>query len=459
MWEGLNRFATMPAWLAALDDPSRVQRALHGAVPGLRRAELSTVRLKPGVWSARCTLVLDGAEPPLHLSARILPSGPGGSTPTRGLPGSHGEDWSCWVPELRLELVSRSEPESELPALALLTDPDQARALLEGAIRAGGSAYRDLRILSVEPRVMRHSPGSRCTILYRLELPDEMRATAWPDMVVAKSYHRSGKGVVAWDGMRALWRSPLAGSKTVAIAEPLAWLPELRTLVQGPIRHERTLKDLLTTTLSSGGPAARDELRAYLAKTAAGLVELHSCGAASTETATLEGELDEAREVLGRLTGILPDLDGAADDFLADLEVLARRIPRDVTLPAHRSFRPAQILLNQGGGIGFIDFDGFCHAEPALDVALFRASTRDLATGVLPPDRPPEARLETVDDMCEHFLAHYEALAPISRERVALWEAVDLFTNVLHSWTKVKPARLANAFTLLRHRADTLIGV
>jgi len=41
---------------------------------------------------------------------------------------------------------------------------------------------------------------------------------------------------------------------------------------------------------------------------------------------------------------------------------------------------------------------------------------------------------------------------PISRPRVALWEALDLLTLVLHSWTKVKPERLKNAmFTLEQH--------
>lgn len=33
------------------------------------------------------------------------------------------------------------------------------------------------------------------------------------------------------------------------------------------------------------------------------------------------------------------------------------------------------------------------------------------------------------------------------------WEALDLFTNVQHSWTKVKPARLTNAMSLLLHHA------
>jgi len=450
MWEGLERFAAMPGWLAALADPARVEAALREAVPGLRGALLGGVRLKRDSWTARAVLAVtgaDGAERTLELAARIVPPGrgePETTTPPAGLLGAEG--WRCWLPELRLELSADAEPVAKLPALALLTDPERARAFLETAIRAGAPAYQDLRILGCSPRVMRHSPGSRCTILYRLTLPAESRAATWPEVVVAKTYHRSDKGRIAWDGMQALWRSPLATSGVVAVAEPLAWVPELNVLVQGPIRQEQTLKELLVDTLA--GRDGQGEANSYLAKTAAGLAELHRSGAPSAERATWEDELAEVRQVLGRLTGFLPELDGAADPFLADVERLAARVPADPAVPAHRSFRPAQVLLHHGE-IGFIDFDGFCHAEPALDVALFRATVRDLGMGALPPAMPPDVRLVRLDELCEAFLVGYEALAPVSRERVALWETLDLFTNVLHSWTKAKPARLAHAVTLL----------
>ena len=442
---GLEPLGEMPDWLARLDDDAEVQAALVEAIDGVQGAKLSGVRLKRAGWTARCTIALDGEEGAKHLAATIVP--PGGNEPSlpaaSGRPGSEG--WRCWVPRLRLELTS-AEPEAKLAALALLTDPEAARALLEEAIRAGTPAYRDMRIISAAPQVMRYSPGSRCTVLYRLELPEGGNA---PDIVVAKTYHRADKGRIAWDGMRRLWQSPLARSDVVTIAEPLAWLPEEKILVQGPIAESRTLKELLLTTFAEGSEASA-ELRGYMAKTAEGLAELHQSGATSDVRATWEEELDEVREVLGRLTSTLPSLDGVADPWLEHLEHLAQKTPEDPLVAAHRSFRPAQVLLH-GDGIGFIDFDGFCRAEPALDIALFRATARDLAMSVLSPGAPLEDRLGAADDLCEYFLACYEKFAPISRTRVALWEALDLFTNVLHSWTKVKPARLSHALALLQH--------
>jgi hypothetical protein len=61
-----------------------------------------------------------------------------------------------------------------------------------------------------------------------------------------------------------------------------------------------------------------------------------------------------------------------------------------------------------------------------------------------------------VDELCEEFLAAYRALAPVSAERVAVWEALDLLTNVLHAWTKAKPNRLTHGVAILRDHAGRL---
>src|SRR5918911_4469759 len=63
-----------------------------------------------------------------------------------------------------------------------------------------------------------------------------------------------------------------------------------------------------------------------------------------------------------------------------------------------------------------------------------------------------QARLAQMDELGEVVLAHYERHAPVSRPRVALWEACDLFTLVLHSWVRVKPIRVTHMLMLLeRH--------
>jgi aminoglycoside phosphotransferase (APT) family kinase protein len=168
----------------------------------------------------------------------------------------------------------------------------------------------------------------------------------------------------------------------------------------------------------------------------------------------------------------VPQLADAADilavPLLRRLEALARAHPADPPVPAHGTFRPAQVLLSQGR-IGFIDFDGFCQAEPALDLALFRSSLKDKGMrylydegnsreGAALDPATCRTRLAQLDELSEVFLAHYERHASVSRQRVAVWEACYLFTLLLHSWARVKPVRLTHILMLLeRHgRATSL---
>jgi hypothetical protein len=61
-------------------------------------------------------------------------------------------------------------------------------------------------------------------------------------------------------------------------------------------------------------------------------------------------------------------------------------------------------------------------------------------------------RLEQMETACDIFLSTYEAHAPISRQRVVLWEALDTFTLVVSCWAKIKTARLQDSMLLLeRH--------
>jgi hypothetical protein len=69
-----------------------------------------------------------------------------------------------------------------------------------------------------------------------------------------------------------------------------------------------------------------------------------------------------------------------------------------------------------------------------------------------------KARFEIASSLCETFLSEYEKYQPVSRERVALWEALDLLMEVLHGWIKVKPGELADViYTLEQFLIDKKI--
>jgi hypothetical protein len=208
--------------------------------------------------------------------------------------------------------------------------------------------------------------------MYHLAYPAELAAGhAWPTTVIGKTY-RGKKGQNAYDGMLALWRSPLARGDIVALAEPLAYIPEQKLLVQGTIPVEQSLEDLLKSALDTRTPEALDQLNHYMRMAARGLAALHQSGVRHGETAAWEEWLPDVHDLIDRLVVPAPELANAVTPLLAELESLAATYPADPTVPTHGTFHPEQVLIDRGQ-IGFIDFDDFCVAEPAMDVAERRA--------------------------------------------------------------------------------------
>lgn len=464
--DALAPFATLPGWLAAGMLADRLEAALARHVPELRDGRLRLISCKPerlrakeDQWLARYRVVVAEGEGPertivlvgnLRSPADMFdPSSTPGPAPLAfGDPG-----WSTWLPDLRLDLVVQ-EADEALPSLPELIDPQSCGRLIQDALRAAG--YAEANVVDCTPNVVRYKPGSRCTIVVRVSYAD---GADLPDPVVVKT-HQGDKGRTAWEAMSALWATPLADGKIVRIAEPLAFLPESRVLVQGPVAEDRILKDLAREAMravgagSPDGAALLEELRDALTRTAVGLAALHTCDTSYGRTHTFAEELEEVTGVVGRLARSIPELASAGAPLLCLLADLAERFPAESAVPAHHDFRPAQVLLADGH-IGFIDFDGACMAEPALDLGRFRAKLRDIGIhALLAGEQPcPPARLQaalaTLDDLCEHFLTAYQAQAGVARERVLLWETCDLLTSMLHAWTKVRLARIGPRMQVL----------
>jgi len=463
----LDAFAELPDWLAAPMVPGRVAESLRRTVPEfagprleLTGAEVDRLRAKGSEWHVHCRveLVEEGRPSELVLVGRLLPPAaplPAATAEAFGTPG-----WHCFLRDLGLHLEVE-EADAALPALPSLVHAEDAAQLLQRCLRDAG---HDVHVVGCEPQVVRYKPGSRCTIVYRMRYG----GGSGPDPLVVKT-HQGDKGQTAWEAMRALWARPLATDGVVTLAEPIAYLPDERVLVQGPVPEERTLKDLAREALTgaaAGDPGgALDDLREALGRTAAALAALHSSGAEYGRTATWEAELAEVREVMTRLGTTVPRIRSAADPLLRRLEQLDSSAPADPPVSAHHDFRPAQVLLH-GRRVGFIDFDGAGRAEPALDLGRFRAKLRDIGISALPSSVPAlagdprvERHLRLMDELCDEFVAEYRRHAPVTAERVVLWESTDLLTALLHAWTKVRTARVGPRLALLRHALRGLPAV
>ena len=459
----LGAFSSLPDWLAAAMDGERVGASLRQHVPELGQGRLTLracvperLRAKDDEWVARYRLTVTQAheDQDIVLVGTLVPPS---RQPTVAGEGDSGHSfgtgsWSCWLPDVRLQLHHEAS-DGALPALPVLTEAAATARLLQPVLREAG--YRDAVVASCDPVVVRYKPGSRCTVVAHVSYATAGVPTP-PSPVVLKT-HQGDKGQTAWTAMTALWSRPEAWRGIVQLAEPLAFLPRERVLVQGPVPEELTLKELARRAFASGDEDTWQHLRDGLAQTGRGLAALHRSGAVYGRTATLADEIAEIRDVVRRLALTVPHLDGAADPLLSRIEQLDGELPSDTVVPAHHDFRPAQVLLHQGS-VGFIDFDGAAMAEPALDLGRFTAKLRDIAisslvfTGQPLTDEVLASHFTLVDGLCEQFLASYQRHADVSRERVLLWETCDLLTGLLHAWTKVRLARVQPRLALLLHQ-------
>lgn len=472
IWEGLQTFRELPDWMMVVRDHDRLCAAFSQVIPEFRSGELilqacdsSNIRYKSENWTgffeltvskpgeaSTSTIDLQGvlSAPGVNSGRSLLVENPLGS-----------KDWHAFIPELNLELWTK-EPEGVLSALELLIDPEQSRQYLMSRIRAGSAVYQDLEIQASHPTIARYKPGSRCTIVYQLDYAPERNVQHhWPELVVAKTY-RKEKGQNAYESMRALWDSPLALSNAVKIAEPLAYDAELKVMIQGPIRQEKTLKNLTVMAVKAGTQEAFDELTEAMRKTARGLAEIHTSGVQLDKVYGWEDDEAQTRESIQDLSVSVPPLASAGLPFMERLSNLEASSEPDPLVPSHGTFRPAQVLMYQGE-IGFIDFDSCCKAEPAKDLGLFLCAflRAGMATvdfddleigGEHVDDATRLARFERLIDISEKFLEEYERChKPVNRQRVALFEALELFILILHAWTKVKVRELKDIMYVLEH--------
>jgi aminoglycoside phosphotransferase (APT) family kinase protein len=237
-------------------------------------------------------------------------------------------------------------------------------------------------------------------------------------------------------------------------------------MLQAGISGDMALEDLLKSVLENPTPAAVEGLDAWMMKSAVGLASFHRSGADYGELLTWEERSLEAPKFVQRLEVPFPYIAGVVLPLLARLKWFSAAHPADPPVPTHGTFSPEQVLLD-GDRVGFIDFDDYSMAEPAMDVGLFCASILDIGMNAMDPalaeDRAARlARLNQLNGFGEVFLAEYEKHAPVSRARVTLWQALEYLLGSLHYWTKVKPAEPDHALLMLEqhlHQMETIWSV
>ncbi|MEZ4732248.1 MAG: phosphotransferase [Caldilineaceae bacterium] len=209
-------------------------------------------------------------------------------------------------------------------------------------------------------KVVRYRPGKRCTIRCPAPAGDAPIAPMFDLPCFAKVF-ADDEGAAIHHESLALWVASQTGVIGFAVARPLAWQGELRTLWQGVVPGA----PIMTRLLSAEGPALAERLgRAAASLTQSGLQPQQ----------VTDGRKQQKRSVkyAERLRAFFPALAPALDFLLEKLAVVHAERDQTRLRPIHGAPHAHQ-WLDDGERLGLVDFDGFALGDPELDAATFLA--------------------------------------------------------------------------------------
>ena len=232
--------------------------------------------------------------------------------------------------------------DEKLPELPALQDPGRMEAALRQATGDTGLVLEGIS-------VWRHKPGRRAIIRYDIA----GAAPIWGKVFA------STRGPRVHEITRAICDARAFGP-VVALPDPVAFLPDLRVLLQRAVPGEP-----ITARLLAGDTALAERIaRAIHAFHASGL-DLGREHDLDKELSLLHGRVDDLRERF-------PALGEEATALHARLREMAGTLHAWRSLPVHRDFYDAQVLVD-GERLSMLDLDDAAMSEPAVDIANFAA--------------------------------------------------------------------------------------
>ncbi len=212
-------------------------------------------------------------------------------------------------------------------------------------------------------QILKYKPCRRCVLAYDLATKSKEKIS-----VIGKVF-KDERGTRHLAFQRALWAGGfgMESADGITIAEPLAYVPEMRMLVVEHVPGE-------TLGESTGAP----DFSERVCRSAAAIAKLHSARIRPSKQYTL---VEEAANLAHWAEEVVACRGDSAEWVARQLEALramASRLPRAEAVPAHRDFYYSQLLF-ASRRVTLIDLDMFSLADPAIDVANFIAHLRFLS--------------------------------------------------------------------------------
>jgi hypothetical protein len=354
----------------------------------------------------------------------------------RALPGTspNFEPFS-YIPDLDV-LVQVFPYDHRLPALRLLMvgPPPGAEEMLLARFGPG-----DWHTEAWDVKTVRYRVGMRATLRLTVRARDAATGRAEERRFYARVYPKEEEGAEAYRVLRMLGDKASTGSLVFTVARPIAYLSDLRILLQEKVPGVRLLV-ILRQGEEEAIPAVRKAARAAAA--------LHLLDVDSAQQHSLREKATNLEEAGDLLRSARPALSQRIKEVIGAIVGSLEEVP---PAPTHGDLKPGHIYID-GNHITLLDFDNFAGADPILDIANFLASlTLSPLRSGLPLD--PSRRIGQV------FVEEYFSHAPQNwRKRLPLHYAGTMLRKAAGSSRRQEPGWPNKVEVLLKEAEDSLAG-
>jgi hypothetical protein len=334
-------------------------------------------------WDQRVTGVSYGEDRTDRLVKRLLASGAAATQPV----GEPALLPLAYVPELDL-MLQVFPYDHHLPALALLLQPSLTvtQSLLDGDAA-------DWTIEAWQAEVLRYRPDQRAAVRLDIRARHVNGDRIATPRAYAKVYAERQEGERAHRLQTALWAAAQEGETAFTVAQPIAYVASLSTMLLGEAPGVRLLD------IARRGESA--EAVAAMRRAARAIAALHQVRLDGVLASARRDERARLSEVAGMLREIAPDQAETIDALAA---TIAAALGEASLAPTHFDLKLGHVLIADDG-VALLDFDKMALADPLIDVANLSASLGTEREG-----SPQRVKRRTV--LAEVFLAEYLSHVP-----------------------------------------------
>jgi thiamine kinase-like enzyme len=244
-----------------------------------------------------------------------------------------------------------SAADPKMPFLAEAIDPVRVQETLTKVLSC---AFKEFELHAI--RVIRHKPGRRCAIAYKLTNETQ-------SLVIIGKARAKGLDPHSYELQQSLWDTGFAEESAdgISVPEPIGMIPEWQMWLQ------KKVPGTVVTDLLAGSEGIT-----LASKIAEAAHKLHKTALFPRRCHTMADELGILHDRIPKVAQQYPQWEKQLEGILEKCDRLGANTPEFKSCCIHRDFYGDQVIVN-GDRLYLIDLDLYCQGNPALDIGNFIA--------------------------------------------------------------------------------------